>query len=1043
MASWRGLGVIVRNYRPLLCAALLACVPLAAGAASAAPGPLDALKWRQIGPAVAGGRVAAVAGTASDPSLYYLGAAGGGVWKSENGGATWTAVFEKEPVAAIGAVTIDPTNENVVWVGTGETNPRNDVSYGDGVYKTVDGGKTWTNVGLKATRHIGRILIDPKNPKHVIVAALGDVFADSPDRGVYVTDDGGATWAHTLYVGPQRGASELAMDPNDPRIVYASIWQFRREPWTFHSGGPDDGIWKSTDGGATWTRLAGHGLPEGIMGRSAVAIAPSDSKRIYAIIEAKGGILWRSDDAGANWTMVSDDTLVDQRPFYFTHLNVDPSNADHVYAVSEMLAESKDGGKKFRETADPVHVDYHAMWIAPNDPKRMMVGEDGGYALTLDGGKNWAFSRNLAIGEVYHVGVSVGENPYWVCAPLQDNNAFCGPSNSRDREGIKDDDWLRVVGGDGMWAVPDPSDPRHIMTDLQTGTIFDYDKKTMSGRGVQPYYDFSRDDFALYARKYRFNWDSPIGFAPWDPHLVWLGGSVVFQSRDRGVHWRAISPDLTLNLKEHQQPAGGPLALDVSSAEFSDTILDIEGSPVRAGTIWVGTDDGLVQVTRDGGKHWSRVEPKDVGPFGRVETVSPSNVDAATAYASVDRHRSGDYAPYLFVTHDYGAHWTKIVKGLPPDQYVRTVRTDTRNRELLYAGTEQGIWSSQDGGATWASLQLNLPTVSVRDIRIQPEFGDLAIATHGRALWILDDIAPLQDLSRAKAQGAMLFPVRTTYEYITHSNDEGLYTRFSGQNPPSGAILSFYQNAPQASAPGIEILDASGRVIRHIKPEVKREPGAENVRGAAGPGVTNVAGVNRVVWNLREDGVPQWMGAARPEYRGPQIGAGVAPGTYVARIVLNGRTYSQRFKVAADPQSPYTQADYLAAYRYAKKNLTTAGDINVTLNHLDAQKKALGDAQKTATGDAAATIAKAMTERDAIFGLFTADYHNDEDSIQRPGGLREDAPGGFGSGAPPTPAQLEYAARYQTAYDAAVARYRAYVATYLVPLARLGVKTTW
>jgi photosystem II stability/assembly factor-like uncharacterized protein len=475
--------VIAPNLRSLLCAALLACVPLAAGAATAtpAPGPLDALKWRQVGPAVSGGRVAAVAGTPSDPNLYYLGSAGGGVWKSENGGATWTPVFEKEPVAAIGAVTIDPTDENVVWVGTGETNPRNDVSYGDGVYKSTDGGKTWTNVGLKATRHIGRILVDPKNPDHVLVAALGDVFADSHDRGVFVTNDGGRTWAQTLYVGPASGASELAMDPNDPRVIYASIWQFRREPWTFHSGGPDDGIWKSIDGGATWTRLAGNGLPAGSMGRSAVAIAPSNSKRIYAIIEAKGGILWRSDDAGATWTMVSDDTLVDQRPFYFTHLNVDPSNADHVYAVSEMLAESKDGGKKFREIADQVHVDYHAMWIAPNDPKRMITGEDGGYALTLDGGKNWSFSRNLAIGQVYHVGLSAGENPYWVCAPLQDNNAFCGPSNSNDREGIKDDDWLRVVGGDGMWAVPDPSDPQHVMTDLQTGTIFDYDKKTMSG----------------------------------------------------------------------------------------------------------------------------------------------------------------------------------------------------------------------------------------------------------------------------------------------------------------------------------------------------------------------------------------------------------------------------------------------------------------------------------------------------------------------------------------------------------------------------------
>jgi len=1026
--------------RQFFCVVLLVGAPFAAMAATTpapaptpTPGPLDALKWRSIGPAVSGGRVAAVAGTASDPNLYYLGSAGGGVWKTENGGATWTPLFEKQPVAAIGAVTIDPTNENVVWVGTGEANPRNDVSYGDGVYKTTDGGKTWKNVGLAATRHIARILIDPKDPDHVIVGALGDVFADSKDRGVYVTDDGGKTWTQTLYVGPASGTSELAMDPNDPKVVYASIWQFRREPWTFHSGGPDDGIWKSVDGGATWKRLQGNGLPEGITGRSAVAIAPSDSKRVYAIIEAKGGILWRSDDAGATWKMTSDDTLVDQRPFYFTHLNVDPSDADHVYAVSEMLAESKDGGKKFRETAGPVHVDYHAMWIAPNDPKRMIVGEDGGYALTLDGGKNWSFSRNLAIGQVYHIGLSTHENPYWVCAPLQDNNGFCGPSNSKDRAGIKDEDWLRVIGGDGMWAVPDPSDPSHVMTDLQTGTIVDYDKKTMSGRLVMPYYDFSRNDFQLYARKYRFNWDSPIGFAPWNPHLVWLGGSVVFQSSDRGLHWKPISPDLTLNLKEHQQPAGGPLALDVSSAEFSDTILDIEGSPVKAGVIWVGTDDGLVQVTRDGGKHWSRVEPKGVGPFGRVETVAPSSFDAATAYAIVDRHRSGDYAPYLFVTHDYGTSWTKIVNGLPSDQYVRTVRPDSRNRDLLYAGTEEGFWTSQDGGATWNATQLNLPTVSVRDIRIQPEFDDLVIATHGRAVWILDDLAPLQMLANAQKQGAALFPIRTVYQYMSHDNDEGLYTRFSGQNPPSGAMIAYYLAKPLATGPTIEILDAKGRVVRHIRPPVKHPAGEDaggGFRGGAAGATTNNAGINRIVWNLREDGGPLWMGAARPEYRGSPVGIAVAPGTYSARVTLGGKTFVQRFAVKPDPRSPYTQADFDAAYRYGKKYEVIGGDINTTLNDLDAQAKVLKDPA-------------ALAERAAIFALFTADYHNDEDSIQRPGGLREDIPGGGFGGGPPTAAELAFAARYDKEYAAAVARYKAYVRRYVIPLVKSGVKVAY
>ncbi|HEY5257338.1 MAG TPA: hypothetical protein VIJ12_03075 [Candidatus Baltobacteraceae bacterium] len=1013
---------MLRRFVLLCCAAIL--LPAAAGAATVAPTPSPTpsptpgapyanLKFRSIGPAVGGGRVAAVAGTATDPNLYYLGSAGGGVWKSDNGAATWSAVFEKEPVAAIGAVAIDPNDENTVWVGTGEANPRNDVTYGDGVYKSTDGGKTWNDLGLGGTRYVSRILIDPRNSNHVIVGGLGDIYKDSPNGGVFVTDDGGKTWAHTLYVGPQTGASELAMDPNHPDVIYAGMWQFRRMPWTFHSGGPDDGIWKSTDGGKTWARLSGNGLPAGQTGRIAIAVAPSDSKRVYAIIEAKGGILWRSDDAGNTWSMVSDDTLVDQRPFYFTHLNVDPKNEDHVYAVSEMLAESTDGGKKFKEIANAVHVDYHAMWIAPNDPKRMMVGEDGGYALSLDGGSNWSFSRNIPIGEVYHVDLSVGENPYWVCAPLQDNNGFCGPSNSRDRAGIKDEDWLRVVGGDGEWAVFDPSDPNHILTDSETGYVSDYNRKLESGRGASAYSDFSRNDFALYNRKYRFNWDSPLGFAPWNPHLSWLGGNVVFQSSDRGLHWTPISPDLTLNLKAHQRPAGGPLALDVSSAEYSDTILDIEGSPVRAGMIWVGTDDGLVQVTLDDGKHWKRVEPKDVGPFGRVETVAPSPLDAATAYAIVDRHQSGDYAPYLFVTHNYGRSWNKIVNGLPPDQFVRTVRPDIHNKSLVYAGTEQGMWISYNGGGSWQSFQLNLPTVSVQDIRIQPQFNDLAIATHGRDVWILDDLWSLQNLPAAQAQGSMLFPIRTAYQYLGHDNDEGLYTRFSGTNPPSGAIVDFYQATAPKVGPAIEILDAHGRVIRHIK---------------AGRTLPNKPGINRAIWDFRTDGVAQWMGAARVQYRGSAEGISVVPGRYTALMTLGGHTYTQSFAVKADPRSPYTAADFAKGHAFAAKYLHVNGQINTLLNHLDAQKKSFSAAIAANAGNAAllAQLNAAMTQRDTIFSTFTADYHNDEDSIQRPGALREDAPGSYGS-APPTAQTLEFAARFDKEYRAAIARYNAYV----------------
>jgi photosystem II stability/assembly factor-like uncharacterized protein len=1006
--------------------------------AAALDTPYASLKWRSVGPAVAGGRVPAVAGVDNDPNLYYIGAAGGGVWKTVNGGATWTPVFEKQDVSAVGAVTIDPTNENVVWAGTGEANPRNDVTYGDGVYKTTDGGKTWKNVGLHDVWSISRILVDPKNPNHVIVGAFGDPFKDSTARGVYTTDDGGKTWSKTLYVGPQTGAAELAMDPNDPDIIYASMWQFRRMPWTFHSGGPDDGIWRSQDGGKTWTRLTGHGLPTGIMGRSAVAIAPSDSKRIYALIEAKGGIVWRSDDGGQNWKMVSTDTIADQRPFYFTHITVDPKDENKVYGISNDLAMSTDGGKKWKAIADPVHVDFHAMWIARNDPNRMIVGEDGGYSLTLDGGKNWTFSRNIPIGEVYHVGLS-NENPYWVCAPLQDNNGFCGPENSKNSEGILNSYWQNVIGGDGMWAVPDPTDPNHIMATLQTLRLADYDKQTQTSRFVIPYFDFSRNDFDLYKSKYRFNWDSPVAFAPWNGHILWAGGNVVFQSLDRGVHWTVISPDLTLNVKAHQQPSGGPIALDVSSAENSDTLLDIEGSPVRKGEIWTGADDGVISVTTDGGKHWSKHTIAGVPPYGRVETIAPSPFDAATAYANVDRHRSGDYAPYLYVTHDYGKTWTKLVNGLPSNQYVRTVRPDAHNRSLLFAGTENGMWISYDGGKQWSNFKLNLPTVSVRDIREQPQFNDLVIATHGRDVWILDDIASLQQLPQAEEHGAMLFQPRTAYEYTFHANDEGQYTDFSGQNPPNGVIIDFYQRAPQAVAPQIEILDAKGHVIRHIKPQKKgKKPAAGGEGGfrSAGPGVTNDAGINRVVWNFREDGAPLCTSCAK-EFQGSPVGPQVVPGKYGARMTLNGRTYTQWFQVKADPQNRFTQAQLQAAYDFAKKYDVAGGKINVVLNNLDAQRKSLEAAQKKLSANSAllARVNAALAQRDGLFHTFTANYQNGEDSIQFPGKLREDIPrGGFGAAAPPTPALLNYAKRFDVEYNAAMAKYNAYVRTTLAPL---------
>jgi len=960
--------------------------------------PFNRIGWREIGPAVAGGRLTSVVGSATDPLLYYIGAAGAGVWKTVNGGATWTPMFDKQSVSSIGAVAIDPKNNDVVWAGTGETNPRNDITFGDGIYKSTDAGKSWTNMGLRETLQISSIAIDPRNTDTVVVGAMGDFFNDSEARGIYRTTDGGKTWTKTLYVGPQSGVSDLAVNPQNPDEMYAGIWQFQRVPWTFKSGGPDDGLYKSIDGGVTWKKLTGNGLPTGMTGRVGLAIAASNPKRVYATIESKDGILWRSDDSGATWTMISDDTLVNQRPFYFSHLAVDTKNPDHVYGVSNELAESKDGGKHFKITAEGVHVDYHSMWIAPNDPKRMIAGEDGGYGLTLDGGKNWSFSRNLAIGQVYHVGYS-DEIPYRVCAPLQDNNGFCGPSNSLNNEGILDEHWDRVIGGDGMWAVPDPRDTNLVWTDLQDGHVSIFDRTTRRNTSIQPYYGNAADDFNLDKVKYRFNWDSPIAFAPWDNRIGWYGGNVVFQTADKGAHWTAISPDLTRNKKEHQKPSGGPLALDVSGAEFSDTILDIEGSTKHVGEIWVGTDDGVVQVTLDGGKHWRNVTPPGVPEYGRVEIVAPSPLVDGTAYAVIDRHMSGDRTAYAFVTHDHGAHWTSIAAGLPTNQEARSVRPDTKNPHLVYLGLENSIWASYDDGAHWQSLNLNLPQVAVYDIRVQPRFNDLLIATHGRALWIFDDLTPVQMLPQAKVAGAMLFPIRDSYQFGQHAEDEGIYTRYAGKNPQSGAVIAFYQATPGAKAPEIEILDSNHQHVRWIR-------GTNRVNEREIPLVTNFAGINRIAWDYREDGPVRWDGAAKDEYKGPRTGVGRFAGSYFARVTLGGKSYEQSFAVKGDPRMKTSAAEYAATYAFAKKHMEEFSAIDNALNLIDGAIK---------TAKTPATVATARALRDRL----TADFHNGEDSIQRPGRLREDMQGlvgGRGGSSAPNAAQLAAAARIDAEY---------------------------
>lgn len=984
------------------------------------------MNWRAIGPAGTGGRVAAVAGSATDSKLYYVGAAGGGVWKSSNGGQTWDPVFEKESVAAIGAVTIDPTNNDTVWVGTGETNPRNDVSYGDGLYKSTDGGEHWTNVGLGGTRYISRIVVDPRNHNHVVVAALGDVFADSHDRGIYVTDDGGKTWRQSLYVGPQSGAADLAMSAQNPSVLYTGIWQFQRKPWTFASGGDLDGLYKSTDGGSTWTKLTGHGLPDGITGRIGVAVAPSDGNRVYALIESKAGVLWRSDDGGANWKMVSDDSRVDARFFYFSHVEVDPKNPNRVYTISFEVMLSTNGGQTFKAVAQDVHSDFHAIWIAPNDPQRIILGEDGGAVLTLDGGENWFFPANMPIAQAYRVGLG-NDNPYTICTGLQDNNGWCGPSNSLDPSGIQNKNWINTVGGDGEWAIPEPDDANWLWSDAQNASITVYNRVTQDQWQAQPYIQTGKESWELSTSKYRFNWESPIAFAPWRSAngkvIAWSGGNVVFQSTDRGRSWTVISPDLTRNIKSHQNPAGGPIVNDVSGAEYTDTILDIEGSTRARGEIWVGTDDGLVQLTRDGGKHWRNVTPAGAPQYGRYKTVAPSTLVDGTAYAIEDDHKMGDNAPYAFVTHDYGRHWTKIVNGLPPDQWVRSIRPDIRDRNLVYLGSEEGIWISFDGGAHWQSFKNNLPSVSVRDIRMQPHSDDIVIATHGRGVYVMDDVRPVQDLQRAISAGSWLFTPRTAYEWSQHSNDEGTYTNYAADNPPYGVTITFYQREPQKGNPALDVLDASGRVIRSIS-------GSHKVGGKDVPYITNKAGLNRYTWDFAVNGPVRWNGAAQDFLKGPTTGPGVVPGAYSVRMRLAGHTYVQHFTVEPDPRSHFTMAEYRQTYDEAMRQMARVSQLDTILNSLDDLKKAIGDASdaaKKANNTAlAAKLTAAETARATLLDSLAANVRGEgtEDETK----LHEDVLGAFFTAQGLiTPAVTEFIERVGVAYRDGIGRYNAFV----------------
>ena len=909
---------------------------------SAGSGPLDRLSFRSIGPATPSGRVDDLAVLDSDPTTFYVAMATSGVYKTVNAGTTFTPVFDDAGVGSIGAIAIAPTDANLVWVGTGEANNRQSSSWGDGVYKSTDGGRTWSNMGLRDTRAIARIIVDPVDFGVVYVASPGNLWGPGGERGVYKTADGGLTWTRVLHVDDDTGATDLLIDPQNNKTLYAATYQRRRAQWGMNGGGPGSGIWKSTDAGKTWTKIE-SGLPDGAKGRIGLAIYRANPSVLYATVEHPSGSgVYRTDDAGASWRKLSD---TNPRPMYFSQIRIDPQTDSRIYVLGVSLHVSDDGGRTFRNDGAPrIHVDHHAMWINPRDPRHIIIGNDGGVSISHDRAGTWAWMPNLLGAQAYHVEFDM-QTPYHVCAGLQDNNTWCGPSAVRTNSGIHNDDWYVISGGDGFQPLMDPADARIVYAESQDGRMSRTDRFTNERQVIRP------EPAELKPGEpspYRFNWDTAMQLSPFDPATIYVGANLVLKSSDRGRSYQPISPDLTTNTDRATLSIMGTADKEIRIAKHDGVtsfgnIVTLEESAARQGVVWVGSDDGVVSVTQDSGKTWTNVTSKISGvpKWTYVSDVVPSQHADGTAYITFDGHRGGDYATYVsllalalafggdfntyvFATTDYGATWRSIAANLPKGEVARGLAEDRRNPDVLYLGTETGLWVSLNRGGEWTRLKANLPTMPIYEIKQHPRDNDLILASHARGIWILDDVSPIQEW--AKSENADTFMFSSEGGTIMNAANDQMKgfegdRLFLGQNPAPGATLA-YRLKSDAKDVKLVIKDSSGNTVRELTGSPSTALGAGDVRDRNKAGL-NKAGLNIVKWDLRVQPLrplPPPPGAPAPAAGGGGGGGGfggggnngpyVLPGTYRATLNVNGRdAQTIDVVVKGDPQIEITDTD--------------------------------------------------------------------------------------------------------------------------------------